>query len=65
LSQYKEVVNNNKNINLINLNETKVNSVIRIQGVYQKIIEKKEKKQYRKLKAYDIVFIVISNVKNV
>jgi hypothetical protein len=45
-SQYKEVVNkNNKNISLINLDEIKINSAVKILGVYQKIIEKKEKRK--------------------
>jgi hypothetical protein len=47
-SQYKEVVNkNNKNISLINLDEIKINSAVKILGVYQKIIEKKEKRKGR------------------
>jgi hypothetical protein len=45
------VVNkNNKKINLINLinlNEIKVNSPVKIRRVYQKIIEKKEKRKGR------------------
>jgi hypothetical protein len=36
---------NNKNISLINLDEIKINSAVKILGVYQKIIEKKEKRK--------------------